>query len=205
MKKKCYLTIKHFSTLFFNVYYSTIGENDYLFIFLLLHDERVFTSYLFPSLSFSSFLISCFKHTSVFLHECHLDPRIANISFDNFTGSVYIVDRNLHDENHSESMLTSPRTNGVDNFVPSHHLALITQPVLGARSRLRKNPTNIIVQTSTKAKIDSMTNTHRSSYNDSPPLILPINRVKKKNILEKKIVLSYLDRSITISKENQFQ
>ncbi len=107
----------------------------------------------------------------------HLDPRITNISFDNFTGSVYIVDRNFNDENQSESMLTSPRTNGADHFVPSHHLALITQPVLGARSRLRKKPTNILVQTSTKDKFDSMTNTHRSSYNDSPPLILPINRV----------------------------
>jgi hypothetical protein len=77
-------------------------------------------------------------------------------------------------------MLTSPRTNGADNFVPSHHLALITQPVLGARSRSRKKTNNIIVETSTstKDKLDSMSNSHRHSYNDSPPLILPINRVK---------------------------
>ncbi|CAF4841939.1 unnamed protein product [Rotaria sp. Silwood1] len=76
-------------------------------------------------------------------------------------------------------MLTSPRTNGADNFVPSHHLSLITQPILGARSRLRKTTTNIIVDTSTstKEKLDSMTSSRRSSYNDSPPLILPINRI----------------------------
>jgi hypothetical protein len=79
-------------------------------------------------------------------------------------------------------MLTSPRTNGADNFVPSHHLSLITQPVLGARSRSRKKTTNIIVETSTstKDKFNSMINSRRSSYNDSPPLILPINRVKFK-------------------------
>jgi hypothetical protein len=75
-------------------------------------------------------------------------------------------------------MLTSPRTNGGDNFVPSHHLALITQPVLGARSRKKTTTTNIILETPTKDKLDSMTNSRRSSYNDSPPLILPINRVR---------------------------
>lgn len=78
-------------------------------------------------------------------------------------------------------MLTSPRTNVTDGFIPGHHLALITQPVLGARSRSRKKA-NIIIETSTssKEKLDSMTSTRRSSYNDSPPLILPINRVKLK-------------------------
>lgn len=80
-------------------------------------------------------------------------------------------------------MLTSPRTNGADKFVPSHHLALLTQPMLGARSRSRKKQTAIAIETSsssslTKDKLDSMTNSRRSSYNDSPPLILPINRVK---------------------------
>jgi hypothetical protein len=74
-------------------------------------------------------------------------------------------------------MLTSPRTNGADHFVPSHHLALITQPVLGARSRSRKKTNNISLETSAKDTIDSMTNSRRSSFNDSPPLILPINRV----------------------------
>ena len=76
-------------------------------------------------------------------------------------------------------MLTSPRTNSAENFVPSHHITLITQPVLGARSRSRKKTTNIIVETttSTKDQFDSMANNHRNSYNDSPPLILPINRV----------------------------
>lgn len=71
-------------------------------------------------------------------------------------------------------MLTSPRTNGVDHFVPSHHVALITQPVLGARSRSKKTTAT----TTTKDKLDSMTNSRRSSYNDSPPLVIPINRVK---------------------------
>ncbi len=79
-------------------------------------------------------------------------------------------------------MLTSPRTNGADHFVPSHHLALITQPVLGARSRSRRKTKNIVIETPTskKDKLDSMTSSRRSSYNDSPPLILPINRVKLK-------------------------
>jgi len=63
-------------------------------------------------------------------------------------------------------MLSSSQANGgADLFKPNHHLALITQPVLGARSR-KKDKTN------------SITNSHRSSYNDSPSLILPNNRVK---------------------------
>ncbi len=98
------------------------------------------------------------------------------------TGSIYIIDPNFNEENQLESMLTSPRTNGADHFVPSHHLSLITQPVLGARSRSKRKTRNIILETSTatKDKLDSMTNSRRSSYNDSPPLILPINRVKLK-------------------------
>ncbi len=63
-------------------------------------------------------------------------------------------------------MLSSPQTNvRTDLFKPHHHLALITQPVLGARSRK-------------KDKTDSTTNSRRSSLNDSPSFILPINRVK---------------------------
>jgi hypothetical protein len=63
-------------------------------------------------------------------------------------------------------MLSTPQTNGdVDLFKPNHHLALITQPILGARSRK-------------KDKSDSITNSRRSSFNDSPSLILPNNRVK---------------------------
>ncbi|CAF1070982.1 unnamed protein product [Rotaria sordida] len=111
-------------------------------------------------------------------------------------------------------MLTSPRTNGADNFVPSHHLALITQPVLGARSRLRKKPTNIIVETSTstKEKLDSMTNSRRSSYNDSPPLILPINRIDTSQYQKKSNFNSYhessdsgLDLSLSTNSSVQFQ
>jgi hypothetical protein len=68
-------------------------------------------------------------------------------------------------------MLSSPQTNGVDHFVPSHHLALITQPILGARSRK-------------KDKIGSISNSHR---NLSPSFILPINRVK----FEKKILFLF--------------
>lgn len=81
-------------------------------------------------------------------------------------------------------MLTSPRANASENFLPSHHLALITQPVLAARSRSRRKTTttttstNILAETSNKDKFDSMTNSRRNSFNDSPPLILPINRVK---------------------------
>jgi len=63
-------------------------------------------------------------------------------------------------------MLSSHQTNaGVDIFKPNHHLSLITQPVLGARSRK-------------KDKIDSITNSRRNSINDSSSLIFPINRVK---------------------------
>ncbi len=63
-------------------------------------------------------------------------------------------------------MLSSPQTNsGADLFKPNHHLALITHPLLGARSRR-------------KDKIDSVTNSRRSSYNDTSLLTLPINRVK---------------------------
>jgi len=63
-------------------------------------------------------------------------------------------------------MLSSPQTNGTANlFNSNHHLTLITQPILAARSR-KKN------------KIDPITNNHRSSLNDSPSIILPINRVK---------------------------
>ncbi|CAF3522726.1 unnamed protein product [Adineta steineri] len=131
-------------------------------------------------------------HIGLCLNECFskwntcvicgytLDPRVTNITFDNFTGSIYIINSESNDENHpKKSMLTSPRTNGANHFVPSHHLALITQPVLGARSRLRKKTTNMIDETSTtnKEKSDSMTNSYRGSYNDSPSLILPANRV----------------------------
>ncbi|CAF3426014.1 unnamed protein product [Rotaria socialis] len=110
-------------------------------------------------------------------------------------------------------MLTSPRSNGVDNFVPSHHLALITQPVLGARSRSRKK-TNIIVETSTstKEKLDSMTSSRRSSYNDSPPLMLPINRIDTSQYQKKINVNSYhessdsgLDLSLSTNSSVQFQ
>ena len=51
-----------------------------------------------------------------------------------------------------------------DLFKPHHHLALITQPILGARSRR-------------KDKLDSLSHSRRSSFNDSPALILPVNQV----------------------------
>ena len=64
-------------------------------------------------------------------------------------------------------MLSTSQTNGgADLFKPNHHVALMTQPVLGARSR-KKN------------KTDSLANSRRSSLNVSPSLILPNNRVKK--------------------------
>lgn len=68
-----------------------------------------------------------------------------------------MIDRHLNDDQQSDTMLTSSQTTTAENFIPSHHLALITQPVLGARSRSRKK------------------------NHPSPPLILPINRVNKKN------------------------
>lgn len=63
-------------------------------------------------------------------------------------------------------MLSSaPNHAGVDLFKPNHHLSIITQPVLGARSRK-------------KDKIDSISTSRRSSYNDTSLLTLPITRVK---------------------------
>ncbi len=117
-----------------------------------------------------------------------------------------VLDRTLKEEYSRESMLTSPRTNGADHFVPSHHLALITQPVLGARSRSRKKTTtNFILDsaTSTQDQVDSMTNSRRSSYNDSPPLILPINRVRLGLRKESSASFSSLGGYNTISKEKQ--
>lgn len=106
------------------------------------------------------------------------DCQIKNQHSKYSTGSVYLSDPKLNNENQLESMLTSPRSNASENFLPSHHLALITQPVLAARSRSkRKTTTNILVETSNKDKFDSMTNSRQSSFNDSPPLILPINRI----------------------------
>lgn len=105
----------------------------------------------------------------------HLDPRISNISLENFTGTVYVIDRNFQDENQSETMLTSSQNPPTDNFLPSHHLALITQPVLGARSRKKGN--QILLQTPMQEKFDATNHQRRNSSNHSPSLILPINRV----------------------------
>jgi hypothetical protein len=63
-------------------------------------------------------------------------------------------------------MLSSPQTNGSNAiFNPNHHLTLITQPVLGARSRKKHH-------------IDSITSTHRTEYTHSPSIISPIKQVK---------------------------
>ncbi|CAF4205116.1 unnamed protein product [Rotaria sp. Silwood2] len=98
---------------------------------------------------------------------CTLDPRITNISFDNFTGSICIITPITGDDDMKELMVSSSQTHVDDDlFTPNDHLALITQPILGARSRK-------------KDKIDSKINSHRSLYNDSPSLILPINQMKK--------------------------
>jgi hypothetical protein len=133
-KKNFYLTIKHFSTQFFH-------RNDIFF-----------------------FLISCFIPTSVTFYRCHLDPQITDITFNNFPGSIIIIITSIIDDEHTkEFMLSSPRTNGAANlFNSNHHLTLITQPILAARSR-KKNP---------------ITNNQRISFNDSPSIILPVNRVK---------------------------
>lgn len=66
-------------------------------------------------------------------------------------------------------MITSPGTNPVDQYISNHHVALITQPVLAARSRSKKN------------RIQQPMNTdkdHRDFSNDSPQFISPIHRVK---------------------------
>lgn len=140
----------------------------------------------FPSLSFSIlFLISCSTHASVLsllffsLRWCYLDSKVTNQPLENPSGSIYISDSKFHNENPIESMLTSPRSNASENFIPSHHLALITQPVLGGRSRSRRKTSNILVETSTsnKEKFDSMTNSRQSSFHESPPLIFPSTRV----------------------------
>ncbi|CAF0979092.1 unnamed protein product [Rotaria sordida] len=102
------------------------------------------------------------------------DPRITNISFDNFTESICITTPISDDDDTKELMLSSSQTNiDHDLFTPHDHLALITQPILGARSRK-------------KDKIDSKTNNYQSSYNNSPLLISPINQVEQSSY-EKKI------------------
>ncbi len=87
------------------------------------------------------------------------------------------------EENQSETMLTSSQNPPTDNFLPSHHLALITQPVLGARSRKKGN--QILLQTPMQEKFDATNHQRRNSSNHSPSLILPTNRVNshKKNIV----------------------
>ncbi|CAF4295587.1 unnamed protein product, partial [Rotaria sordida] len=91
-------------------------------------------------------------------------PRITNISFDNFTESICIITPISDDDDTKELILSSSQTNiDHDLFTPHDHLALITQPILGARSRK-------------KDKIDFKTNNYRSSYNNSPLLTSPINQ-----------------------------
>lgn len=109
---------------------------------------------------------------------------------ENFTGTVYVIDRNFNDdddENPSETMLTSSQNTTAENFLPSHHLALITQPVLGARSRKKGN--HVLLQTPTQEKFDA---TNRQRTNHSSPLILPINRV---NFPQKKEIRFSIDKN----------
>ena len=62
-------------------------------------------------------------------------------------------------------MISSPRANGAgDLFNSNHNITLITQAILGARSR-KKN------------QADSVTDSRRTSFNDSPGLVLPNNQV----------------------------
>ena len=152
-------------------------ETEKKVVFLLLshfsHNDIV-SSFFFPSLSLVSIFHFLLHICIRFLHLFYLDPRTTSLALDNFTGSIYIVTTELtDDEQQIQSMLTSPRANSVDHLIPSHHVALITQPVLGARSRSRKKPTNIPEETSRRNKA----NTHRGSYNDSPSLVIPAHRV----------------------------
>ncbi len=116
------------------------------------------TFFIFSFYSKRHFLFFNFLQHPFIFHWCHLDSGIANISLDNFTGTISIITPISNDE---DLMLSSPQTNGSGNlFNSDRQLTLITQPILGARSRK-------------KPKIDSITNNHRNSYND-----LLINRVK---------------------------
>ncbi|UJR23918.1 hypothetical protein I4U23_026890 [Adineta vaga] len=98
-------------------------------------------------------------------NQRHKDSRITNISLNNFTGSISIIESISDDE---QFMLSSPHNNGTGHlFTSNHHFKLITKPVLAEKSRKRTN------------QIQSITNTRRTSYNDSPSLILPIHQIEK--------------------------
>ncbi|UJR24856.1 hypothetical protein I4U23_006225 [Adineta vaga] len=142
------------------------------------------------------------------------DPRITNLTLDNFTGSIYIITTEINendddDKEKFQSMLTSPRTNSVDHFVPNHHLSLITQPVLGARSRSRKKSIDSIKENSTihKDKLHSMSNIHRRSYDDSPPLIdqSQYQKAKINSNSHRESADSGLDLSSSTTSSIQFQ
>ena len=134
-------------------------------------------------------VISCFINASVVilvvvvvilflslsLSLCsYLDSLITNLSFDHFTGTIYLVDPII---DRPYSMITSSGTNPVDQLISNHHVALITQPVLAARSRSKKNR---IPQSPSmdKDNLNSLSTHHRHVFNDSPQLILPVQRVK---------------------------
>lgn len=99
----------------------------------------------------------------MFFINVNLDPRVTNISFDNFTGSICIItplsdngDSNDDDDNQEKDfMLSTSQTNvGADLFNPTRHVTLISQPLLAARSR-KKNSN------------DSVINSRRSSFNET--------------------------------------
>ncbi|CAF1386119.1 unnamed protein product [Adineta steineri] len=81
-------------------------------------------------------------------------------------------------------MLSPPQTNASNNlFNLNHPFTLITQPILGARSRK-------------KDKIDSITNTRRNSYHDSS--ILSIHGLEKSQFENKSSYHKSLDSGIDL-------
>ncbi|CAF1050046.1 unnamed protein product [Adineta ricciae] len=89
---------------------------------------------------------------------------ITTLSLSNFTGSISIIESRADDD---QFMLSSPPANATGHlFSSNQHFKLITQPILGARSRK-------------KDKFESIITSRRSSYDDSPPLIFPVHRVEK--------------------------
>lgn len=114
---------------------------------------------------------------------------------DNFTGSICIITPESDDDDDDEDLMLSssqPNTSN-DLFKPHHHLALITQPVLGARSRK-------------KDKHDSLNNSRRNSLNESPALILPIHSFQhEKKISTQESSDSGLDFSLSTNSSGQQQ
>lgn len=157
------LTIKYLAMLLFHVSHSTTREkNDGLYLRCpsLPCPHRTYFSCLSSS---SLFTFSSAAHTFTLLAT--LDSPVAKLALDNFIDSVYNIAREL-----SCPMFTPPGTTIADHFVPVRHLALLTQPVLGARSHSHKKPNDD--SSTSKHKLRLPSSARRKSLCDPLSLII---------------------------------